>query len=240
VIGALACGWALHGQALLRDAPTRAQGTGWYATGILLLILAWKGTDRNRNLLSDYLPERNAAAISGAALENRVESRRAWRIRAFRYGVAFLAVLLNLGSVVALRRNGYDSLRAGLGWVASLALLAAAFAGDRPRDGRREPVKDIGGEESTDLRLPPAVETAILLAILALALALRLYRLGDWTGGVHGDEGEVGMDGAARAHHGLPEPVTGRVPEPSGPRPGERPLGPSIGVAGASTSTSHA
>jgi hypothetical protein len=205
MIGALACAWALHGQALLRDATTRARGTGWYATGILLLILAWRGTDRNRNLLSDYLPERSAPGDSGATPENRAESRRGWRIRALHYGVAFLALLVNLGSVVALRRSDYDSLPAGLGWVASLVLLAAAFAGDRPRGGRREATSGAGGEESTDLRLPPAAEIAILLAILALALALRLYRLGDWTGGVHGDEGEVGMD-ALRIVNGHPVP----------------------------------
>ena len=203
MIGALACGLAFHGQALLRDAATRPRGTGWYATGILLLLLAWKGTDRNRNLLSDDAPERSDAADSGATPENRAERRRAARIRALRYGVAFLAVLLNVGSVVALRRNGYDSLAAGLGWVASLVLLAAAFAGERARGGRREASGHAEVEEGTDLRLPRAAEIAIFLAILALALGLRLYRLGDWSGGMHGDEGEVGMD-ALRILNGRP------------------------------------
>jgi Dolichyl-phosphate-mannose-protein mannosyltransferase len=114
-------------------------------------------------------------------------------------------LLLNFSSVVALRRNDYDSVWAGLGWVASLVLLAAAFFGDQPRDQAREATSGVGVEERTDLRLPRAAEIAIVLTIFALALGLRLYRLGDWSGGMHGDEGEVGMD-ALRILSGQPTP----------------------------------
>lgn len=205
MLAGLACGWAFHGQALLQDASTRARGTSWYATGILLLILAWRGTYRNRNLLAAYHPEKSAGEASGGATENRVEKRGAWRIRTLRSVLAFLALLLNLYSVVALRRNAYDSVSAGLGWLASLLLLAAAFAGVRTRNGNPEATRDAGVEERTDLRLPRAAEIAIFLAIFVLALGLRLYRLGDWTGGMHGDEGEVGMD-ALRIVKGHPVP----------------------------------
>src|SRR5205823_4751947 len=86
--------------------------------------------------------------------------------------LVLLALLLNLSSVAALRRNDYDSLRAGLGWVASLALLAAAFAGPRPRAPHREAVPVAAREEPTDWRLPRGAEIAIVLALFALARQL--------------------------------------------------------------------
>ncbi|MEO8347721.1 MAG: glycosyltransferase family 39 protein, partial [Acidobacteriota bacterium] len=68
-----------------------------------------------------------------------------------------------------------------------------AFVGYRPH----WPAGETDGtdvEERTDFRPSRRVELAICLAILALGLALRLHRLGDWTTGMHGDEGEVGLD----------------------------------------------
>jgi DNA-binding beta-propeller fold protein YncE/4-amino-4-deoxy-L-arabinose transferase-like glycosyltransferase len=116
-----------------------------------------------------------------------------------------LALLLNLFCVVRLCGNDYDSRSAALGWLASLVLLAAVFAGDRARKLRRDAARGAGIEERSGPILSPAVEIAVFLAIFALAFVLRLYRLGDWTGGMHGDEGEVGMD-AIRILRGHPAP----------------------------------
>jgi len=204
VLGGLACGLAFHGQTLVQNEVTRPQGTRWYAAGILLLILAWRGTYRNKNLLSDFHVKSIAKASKGAR-ESPSESRQAWRFKALSYLIVFLALLLNLFSVVYLRRNFYDSVSAGLGWLASLALLAGAFAGDQWRNGTGLRTSGAEVEERTDLRLPRTLEISIFVAIFALALGLRLYRLGDWTSGMHGDEGEVGMD-AMRILEGHPSP----------------------------------
>ena len=48
--------------------------------------------------------------------------------------------------------------------------------------------------DETDVRLSRRVEVGIVVAIFLLALGLRMLNLGDWTTGMHGDEGEAGMD----------------------------------------------
>ena len=68
-----------------------------------------------------------------------------------------------------------------------------AFIGDRP-PRRDADARAVDVEDRTALRLPIRLEILIALAIFALAFAIRVYRLDDWTGGVHGDEGEAGMD----------------------------------------------
>src|SRR5207237_9917594 len=81
----------------------------------------------------------------------------------------------------------------GWGWFASLFLLIVCFLGER-----RKPVHEVDDhtdvEERTDFRIPRSVEIAIVVGIFALGLILRLYRLGDWTTGMHGDEGEAGVN----------------------------------------------
>ena len=48
--------------------------------------------------------------------------------------------------------------------------------------------------DETDVRLLRRVEVGIVIAIFLLALGLRMFNLGDWTTGMHGDKGEAGMD----------------------------------------------
>ncbi len=83
--------------------------------------------------------------------------------------------------------------------------MLGAFVGYR---SRIEDVRDRGsgigdqGSEAKELIPDPQplipyarkLEIALVLAIFALAAFLRFYRLGDWTTGMHGDEGEAGID----------------------------------------------
>ncbi len=110
-----------------------------------------------------------------------------------RYVIAALALLVNLYSADQLRKDYYSPL-GGYGWLLSLLILAAAFIGERkkpvlPSDPH---AKDI--EDRTRVRLPRRVEVGVFMAIFLLAFGLRLFRLDDWTGPMHGDEGEFGMN----------------------------------------------
>jgi DNA-binding beta-propeller fold protein YncE/4-amino-4-deoxy-L-arabinose transferase-like glycosyltransferase len=110
----------------------------------------------------------------------------------WRYALAFAALALNLFSAGRLRGDFYSAI-GSWGWVISLALLLVAFMRERPR-----PVQEVDAhtdiEEQTDTRIPRKLEIAIVVIIFALGLGLRLLNLGDWTTGMHGDEGEAGVD----------------------------------------------
>ncbi len=110
-----------------------------------------------------------------------------------RYLLAFAALGLNLYSAGRIRAD-YFSVVGGLGWVASLLLLLLAFVGERRKVLRENDYDAHDVEDRAALRIPRWVEIAIVVGIIALAFALRFYRLGDWTTGMHGDEGETGMD----------------------------------------------
>ena len=127
------------------------------------------------------------------ALWQRVEERfpgfgGTW----WRYALAFLALGINIYSVQLIRHD-YYSVIGSWSWVASLALLLGAFLG-----AKRRKVRDLDAHtdimEQTDTRISRNVEIAIIVIIFALALGLRLLNLGDITTGMHGDEGEAGMD----------------------------------------------
>jgi DNA-binding beta-propeller fold protein YncE len=110
----------------------------------------------------------------------------------WRYALAFVALGINLYSASTLRGDFYSAL-GSLGWLFSLALLLVAFMRERPASVQKlDAQNDI--EDLTDTRIPRKVEFAIIGIIFALGLGLRLLNLGDWTTGMHGDEGEAGMD----------------------------------------------
>ena len=91
-----------------------------------------------------------------------------------------------------LRANYYSTL-GSWGWLLSLAILLLAFVREPKRHVRElDPHTDIMDE--TDVHLSRRVEVGIVIAIFLLALGLRMLNLGDWTTGMHGDEGEAGMD----------------------------------------------
>ncbi len=223
-LGALAIGLAMYAQKLVWVDRAVLESIRWYALAILLMILAWAGTYRNRSCLSISVPadrgesHRNGGAVNGptTTLPVRPASpeanktptagrsiwirklRRAWRwIRERswpRYVVAFIALALNIYCAGLLRQDYYSAV-GGYGWLFSLLLLVFAFVGERPPIVREidDPQDDV--VHRTDLRLPVRLEVLIVAAIFVVALALRLYRLGDITTGMHGDEGETGMEG---------------------------------------------
>ena len=179
MLGLLALALALYGQTLIANGATRHLAVRLYAAGIIAMILAWRRTYRNRSFLA---PDSRAPSEVTA-------TRQTWG----RWLVALGAVGINVYSVARLRSGGYEDSVGAWGWVASLVLLLLAFVGDRPHLPTLE-VEGSDVEERTDFRPSRRVELAIFLTILGLGLALRLYRLGDWTTGMHGDEGEVGLD----------------------------------------------
>lgn len=111
-----------------------------------------------------------------------------------RYLLAAAALALNIWSVGELRRENYFSLVGGYGWLLSLVLLAFAFVRERPRPHLPADPDSIDIEDRTRLRMARYVEVILLSIIVVLALGLRVFRLDDWTGNMHGDEGEFGMN----------------------------------------------
>lgn len=188
-LGLAALAIAVYAQKLTTVDRAIARSIGWYSVAILVMLFAWAGTSRRKSFL---LPLSRPDGPPGQASLPAFAARRAWP----RYLVALAALLLNLFSAGRLRAD-FSSRLGGFCWLASLLLLVAAFAGERPRLPRptRPTPKDI--EDRTDLRISLRTEILLLLAIFALALGLRLYRLGDWTTGMHGDEGEAGMEALA-------------------------------------------
>jgi hypothetical protein len=110
-----------------------------------------------------------------------------------RYVIALLALGLNWYCANLLRKD-YFSTVGGYGWLLSLVVLALAFVRERRKEvPPADPhAKDV--EDRTQLRLPRWLEVGIFLGIFMLALGLRIFRLDDWTGAMHGDEGEFGMN----------------------------------------------
>ena len=140
--------------------------------------------------LSDSSPSPRKRLTPLSLLINRLlpTSMDGW----WRYSVAFSALLINIYSAQLLRANYYSAL-GSWGWLLSLAILLLAFVREPKRQIRDlDPHTDIMDE--TDVHLSRRVEVGIVVAIFLLALGLRMLNLGDWTTGMHGDEGEAGMD----------------------------------------------
>ena len=193
-VWALACGvaalaLAIHGQRLLTLRRDLAGGTLWYALGIALLLAGWARTYRNLGLACE------PAVSFGAEAPGRARRRAS---------LAAAAVALNLLGVWLLHSHAYASWPGGLGWLASLVLLFLALR--NARGPAAEGFRDSAGDAETGLRLSRGAERALLGGIVLLAVALRAYRLGDWTTGMHGDEGEVGAEALSILEGGRPSP----------------------------------
>ncbi len=219
--GGIAVALALYGQRLVTVDHEIVLAIRWYAAAIVLMILSWLGTYRDKSFLTVPLPRRQAARstvpvrVPGAQTPSPIRPGLVDRLvqapllarwprlqtlaRAigaggrWRYGIAFLALGLNLWSMGQLRSDLYSS-AGGIGWVISLVILALAFVGERPKPVRNADAGLSDIEDETDTKIPRKLEWAIFLGIFLIALALRFNRLDDWTMGVHGDEGEAGWD----------------------------------------------
>lgn len=203
-LGLIALGMALYGQKVLVEQQAVITSIRWYAAAIVLLLVGWLGTYRNKSFLLtpdspppvSSVPLRARAAASSARrmMPQWPKGLPRWLGTALRYALAAAALALNIYSVAQLRGD-YFSAVGGYGWLASIVLLVVAFIGYRPRrigSDADAGVREI--EDRTDIRISRRMEIAIFLVIFALAAALRFYRLGDWTTGIHGDEGEAGEE----------------------------------------------
>jgi hypothetical protein len=200
-MGLAALGCALYGQTLLVGTPQSRDtimvaSIRWYALGIVLAIVAWWGTYNNKTgLLQPWKPSNTGSlpVVRSKVVAATNGLRRSRLLSIGRYVLAFLALALNLASAGVLRGD-YSSSLGAYGWLASLLLLVLAFVRHRPRPGLYADDAQTDVEDRTDWRLPRRVEMAIFLGLCVLGLALRFYRLGDWTTGVHPDEGYAGTD----------------------------------------------
>ncbi|HYO49537.1 MAG TPA: hypothetical protein VEW94_06765, partial [Chloroflexia bacterium] len=138
-------------------------------------------------------PAKRSRFAPVAAWQAFAEKRSLPPLSWVRYVLAFVALAINLWAAGQLRAD-YFSAVGGFTWLFSLVLLVVAFLGERRPKLRDmdEDAQDV--EDRTDIDIPRKVEIFVVVGIIVLALALRIYRLGDPTGGMHGDEGETGMD----------------------------------------------
>src|SRR5690348_8184754 len=212
LLGGVALGMAIYAQQLVNLEHAIIPAIRWYAGAILVMILAWLGTYKNKSFLVVPLRPLPAPGPLPVRAPARAERRRIrlsfgpWRRLLARYPAAAMvpryllaagALALNLYSVGQLRAANYDSAVGGIGWAISLVVLIVAFLGHNPAPKRSADAGSAEVEERTDFQIPRKLEIAIFIAILLLAFAMRFYRLDDWTTGMHGDEGEAGMDATA-------------------------------------------
>ncbi len=205
ILGAVALGLAGFAQMLMvKNGVKGVDGaTNWYALAILALILGWHRTDKNRKSVLG-LGFLGPADCPRSTEEKAPQGgRRGLALRAAPWLLALAAVALSAASTWNLRAHNYDSVMGASGWaVALLLLLVAAVLWDiRHKSRAVMPEKRIERNPKHQRWL----EGVLFIAIVGLAVAFRLYRLGDWTTGMHGDEGEVGMD-ALRILSGHPTP----------------------------------
>lgn len=197
--------WTIHD----RGSPAISGATYWYVAALLTMLVAWHGTDKNRSCLgqfdtssdcSDNLqPSAPATGDRGRAqAPNDGSVVEAPRAPGAPWSLSIAAMLILAGGLyfwgtLALRSADYDSPIGGLAWLGGLVVMLATSL---RMDARRRPTahrfRDAAGSALVFLR-EHKLEIVVFCLILAMALALRIFRLGDWTTGMHGDEGEVGM-----------------------------------------------
>jgi len=185
VVGLVALALALHGQHQINvpEASSNpklfAQGTRWYEAAVLVLLLGWSGTYANQTLIRPWVAERAQAHARP----------RAWLL--VRLTLAASAVVLNVLSLVILRGN-WSSRPGGALWAGSLALLLLGCSWERSRV-----IAPATQQKWTSLLrglLAHRAEVVAVAVVCTLAVVMRLWRLGDLEPGMHGDEGEAGLE----------------------------------------------
>ncbi len=166
-IRALAVIVAVFGQLHIAGGSGVVLATRCYAIGIVLWLLA----------------SPRACGTGVPLLPRPLWSREPRRIRVRRVVWLEIAIGLCLLGSAVLRGSGYDSSLGVLVWLSSVVILVLAFREKSTRARSDEADKRISRKE-----------LALLLLILGVAVFFRFHRLGDWLGGVHGDEAEAGLD----------------------------------------------
>lgn len=147
--------------------------TRWYILAVGIVLIGWSEGYRNYSYLRPF----HRASLRSLLATERMQ---------FRLMLAGLALVANLSALLALSRNWYSPIGFGL-WVVSLALVIVAARGAAPRGETPDVPRD-------RRQSPRWLEVAAFTSIVALALMMRLWRLGDLAPGMHGDEGEAGAD----------------------------------------------
>ena len=211
-LGLLSVALAAYAQWLIHDrgSPAVSGATYWYVAALVTMLVAWHGTEKNRSCLGksdtpsdcsdDLRPAAPAAGDRGRDQEANIPGIvEAPRPPGALWSLSITAMLILAGGLCysgtsALRATNYDSPIGGFAWLGSLVVILATGllldARCRPTAHR---FRDAAGFALAFLR-EHRLEIVVFCLIFVLALALRLYRLGDWTTGMHGDEGEVGME----------------------------------------------
>lgn len=169
-VGLIAIALGLRAQQLLDGpAPSIVNSTRWYCLAIGVLLAGWWGSYTNHSLVTPSA------------------TRRA-RLRDLRLGMGLRAVALNIVSLFLVFSSGPS---VGLGvaaWFASIGLFVFACR------ARVKPEETFPSTEitTTPWILPRKIEALVFVTIMAAAVIMRLWRLGDLAPGMHGDEGEAG------------------------------------------------
>lgn len=163
--------------------PTISGPTRLYALAIVLMLLAWAGGGTTRGL-----PVR--------ARGTGIRPRRARGTKALRIALCLGATALSLYSTARLRAADFEGPWAW-GWLAAVLIFLGASAGHR-FEGLRAPRTASPPDRRRWL------DAVAILLLLGVAVAFRFHRLGDWAAGLHGDEGEVGLDALSAVEKGFP------------------------------------
>jgi 4-amino-4-deoxy-L-arabinose transferase-like glycosyltransferase len=170
-VGLIAITLGLRAQQLLNGpTPSIIDSARWYSLAIGVLIAGWWSSYTNQSLLAP-------------------STDRSSRLGDLRLGIALRSVALNVVSLFLIFSSG-PSVGVGVAaWFTSLGLLIYAC---RAREARLEtpPATEI---TTAPWILPRKIEAFVFLAIMGVAVVMRLWRLGDLAPGMHGDEGEAGV-----------------------------------------------
>jgi sugar lactone lactonase YvrE len=173
--------------------PTRPRAAN--PTPVPTSTLPIRPSGRSRTPVVPYVAPKKDLRSQGAELLATARDRYPGLVKSGpRYLLAFVALLLNVYSANTLRGDYYSSV-GSIGWLISLALLLVAFIGQRRPKLSDQNAGAADNEDRDRVRLAVVIEIGFVLAIIMLAFYLRVHRLGDLFGGMHGDEGETGMEG---------------------------------------------
>ena len=183
--GLAGLGCAVYGQKLVWVDHEVVLAIRWYAIAIVIALTGWLGTYKNKSMLVMPIP----AVEESAPRARRFLPRGEW----WRYLVAIVGFGIAI-YCASLIHMDYFSAAGGWGWLAGIVIMALAFVREK-----RKPVVDLDSgiveaEDRTDPGISRRTEAIIVVAIFLLAIFFRLYRLDDWATGMHGDEGEAGVD----------------------------------------------
>lgn len=170
-------------QSLSGTTPSVADSTRWYSLAIGILIAGWWGSYTNQSLVA-HTSVRNS------------------RLGDVRFSIVLRSVALNIISLFLIFSPGPGIALGVAAWFASIGLFLYAC---RSREARGE-THDSAETAVAPWILPRKIEALIFLGIMAVAVFMRLWRLGDLAPGMHGDEGEAGTSGLSILNGNLVSP----------------------------------